>query len=163
MKAEYSETQQFRQTWIWILLAFIIGLVWHLFIQQIIFGNPLGNNPAPDSVMWIIWILFGIGMPIFMHTMKLTVEVGSEGIMIRFFPLHSRYVSFDDLKTLEAVKYNPIRDYGGWGLRWGRKGTAYNVSGNRGVLLELENGKHVMIGSQSPEKLAKMIGEAMKK
>lgn len=162
MKLLYREVQQFRQTWIWILLTVIVGFVWHVFIQQIIFGNPFGNNPAPDAVLWIIWILFGIGMPLFMHSMKLTVEVRTKGIMIRFFPLNSKFVPFEGIETYEARKYNPILDYGGWGMRWGREGTAYNVSGNRGVQLELNNGKHIMIGSQNPERLVEMIRKAMK-
>ena len=61
-------------------------------------------------------------------------------------------------------QYRPILDYGGWGIRWGPgKGWAYNVSGNRGVQLELLDGKQLLIGSQNPEKLAQMIGKAMNK
>lgn len=38
----------------------------------------------------------------------------------------------------------------GWGIRrgWGGRGWAYTVSGNRGVLLELADGRHVLLGSQ---------------
>ena len=48
-------------------------------------------------------------------------------------------------------------DYGGWGIRRGRRGWAYNVSGNRGVLLQLENEKTLLIGSQRPDELAAAI------
>jgi hypothetical protein len=40
------------------------------------------------------------------------------------------------------------------------KGWAYNVRGNRGVQLELANGKRILIGSQRAEELAGAIGEA---
>lgn len=161
MKLIYREVQQFRQSWIWLLLALVAGISWYGFLQQIVFGNPFGNRPAPDVAMWIIWIIFGVGFPAFFYYMKLIVEVRNNGVLIRFFPLHSRFISFDNLDNYEVRKYHPIREYGGWGIRWGSKGWAYNVSGNKGVQLELSNGKHVLIGSQNPEKLAEMIRKAM--
>jgi hypothetical protein len=163
MKSTYREVQQFRQNWIWLLLALVSGLSWYGFVQQIVFGSPFGSKPAPDIVMWFILIAFGIGLPTFFYYLKLIVEVRENGILIRFFPLHSRFIRFDDLGNYEVRKYHPIREYGGWGIRWGSKGWAYNVSGNEGVQLELANGKRIMIGSQNPDKLAEMIRKAMEK
>ncbi|NVL91956.1 MAG: hypothetical protein HWN71_02845 [Desulfobacterales bacterium] len=60
------------------------------------------------------------------------------------------------------MTYNPLKDYGGWGIRYGRGGRAYNVSGNRGVYLELSNGKSLLIGSLQPEELARAIGMQMR-
>ena len=34
---------------------------------------------------------------------------------------------------MEAIKYNPIIDYGGWGIKHSYIGKVYNVSGNFGV------------------------------
>ena len=53
-------------------------------------------------------------------------------------------------------------DYSGLGIRHGRKGKAYNVSGNRGVQLGLSNGKQLMIGTQRPEELAEALSLVMK-
>ncbi|MCA9870553.1 MAG: hypothetical protein KC487_09290, partial [Anaerolineae bacterium] len=59
----FREEQRFRQSWIWLLILFVAGLQWWGFIQQIIFGQPWGDNPAPDWMMILFWLLFGIGMP----------------------------------------------------------------------------------------------------
>jgi len=61
-----------------------------------------------------------------------------------------------------VLTYSPISDYGGWGIRYGSIGKAYNVSGNRGVQLELLNGERILIGSQKPEELAAAIDLALK-
>jgi hypothetical protein len=58
--------------------------------------------------------------------------------------------------------YSSLRDYGGWGIRYGSKGKAYNVSGSRGVRLELSNGKRLLIGSQRPEELSEAVAAALK-
>ena len=53
----------------------VAAIQWWGFIQQIVLGKPWGNNPGPDWMMWLFWVLFGIGLPVFFHILKLTVEV----------------------------------------------------------------------------------------
>jgi hypothetical protein len=61
-----------------------------------------------------------------------------------------------------ARVYRPILEYGGWGIRCGFKGArAYNVSGNKGVQLILQNGKRLLIGSQKPDELVEAINSMM--
>jgi hypothetical protein len=55
-----------------------------------------------------------------------------------------------------------MREYGGWGVKYGWAGKAYNISGNRGVQLKLSNGKGLLIGSQRPEELAQAIQAGMR-
>ncbi len=38
--------------------------------------------------------------------------------------------SLDKIVGAEARSYQPIVEYGGWGVRWSRSGRAFNVSGN---------------------------------
>jgi len=78
-------------------------------------------------------------------------------LYIRFFPLTHQEIPFKDIVSCEVRTYSPIREFGGWGIRYGRGTKAYNVSGNRGIQLELSNGKRVLIGSQRPEELAGAI------
>ena len=62
----------------------------------------------------------------------------------------------------KAVTYNPIMDCGGWGIRWyGARGKAYNVSGNRGVKMELNNGDLILFGSQRAEEFALALEKSM--
>ena len=95
-----------------------------------------------------------------MYVLRLSVRLDAEGLHIRFFPLVNRHIPLDQITRWEARTYRPILEYGGWGIRCGWKGMAYNVSGNQGVQLELANGKRILIGSQRAEELAKAIGEA---
>jgi hypothetical protein len=53
--------------------------------------------------------------------------------------------------------YSPINEYGGWGIRTGARGKAFNMRGNEGVQLVLRSGQRVLIGSQRPEELAAAI------
>jgi len=144
----YREVQQFRQVWIWVIVFVLAGLVWYATVKQLLLHRPFGNRPMPDIPLVIFWFIFGIGLPAL-----------DDGIYIRFFPFHCtfRRIAFTEMKQCKVRTYRPIREYGGWGIRYGCKGKAYNVSGNRGVQIELLNGNRVLIGSQRAEELWRAI------
>lgn len=151
----FSEEQRFHQPWTFVPVIIVAGLGWYSFIHQIILRKPFGTNPAPDAVVWVIWIIFGILFPWFFLSLRMTTEFREEGILIRFPPFSRRLIPLSSIKSFAVREYRPLKEYGGWGIRRSSKyGTAYNVSGNRGVQLELTEGHKVLIGSQEPEQLA---------
>ena len=60
------------------------------------------------------------------------------------------------------MQYKPLAEYGGWGIKYGFKGKAYNVSGNKGVKIFLKNGLNIMFGSQKYNDLAKALKQVWK-
>ncbi|MBS3975551.1 MAG: hypothetical protein KGZ75_02275 [Syntrophomonadaceae bacterium] len=161
-KIFFREVQRFRQPLIWLLIVPIILLQWWGAFQQLILKKPFGTNPAPDAMLLIFWLLFGIGLPILFLALRLETEVRRDGFYFRFYPLHISYrkLAFKELQSYQAVKYSPLRDYLGWGIRYGPKGKAYNVSGNKGLRVKLQNGKEVLFGSQKPDELVMAIEAA---
>ena len=162
MKATYPvlfrEVQRFRDVW-WIMLL-VLGLAamqWWFFLVQIIGGRPLGNNPAPDAVVLLIWLLFGIGLPVFFLVLGLEVEVSPNAVTIRFTPLFVRVIDPREIAGVEPLTYRPLVEFGGWGVRgWGGR-VAYNVRGNQGVELTLRDGRRILIGTQRATDLAAAI------
>jgi len=155
----YREAQYFRQLWLWVIVLFISLLSIYGLIQQVILGIPFGNNPAPDAILVIIAVIFGLILPLFLYKTNLTIEVHSDGLYIRFFPFHLSFhkIATEYIKEFKARSYSPLKEYGGWGIRYGRDGKAYNVSGNRGVQLHLSDGKQLLIGSQKPDELCEAL------
>src|SRR5262249_37775247 len=143
----FHEVQRFRQIWLWLLLGGMVAFCWYAAASQLIFERPVGNHPASDPMMIVIWLIFGVGLPLFILSLRLITEVRGDGIYLRFVPFHFRFVRMPitDIQQCEARTYRPILEYGGWGIRYGLRGKAYNVSGNRGVQLELTNGKRILI------------------
>ena len=165
----FREVQAFRQPWLWALLIVMTLAAVILFgygmIKQLVFGQPWGDRPMSDTALAIVGplvILFTIGMTYLFVKLKLVVEVRDEGLYIRFFPLSRQIMRYENIEESYVRTYKPLKEYGGWGIRYGRKGKAYNVSGNQGVQLELSGGKKLLIGSQQPEKLADAISERLK-
>ena len=161
----FEEVQPFRQIWIHIIVLTITLMTWYGAIQQLIFKEPFGNNPASDSLMFVLWLAIGIGFPLFFYSMKLITQVRSNGLYVKFFPFHLSFkrFAFDKLRSYQAIEYRPLRDYGGWGIRYGLRGKAYNVSGTRGVMIEFTDGNRLMIGSQRSEEMAMAIREGVRR
>lgn len=140
----FREEQKFTQIWVLIVVFIPVVLAWYAGIQQILLNKPFGSHPAPDSVLWIIWALFGIAFPVFFFSVKLSTEVRNDGIYICFFPFHREFrtLPFEAIKKYEVRDYSPFKEYGGYGIRYGTSGKAYNVSGKRGVQLELVSSRN---------------------
>lgn len=151
-KESYSEKQRFRQVWLWACVLVGPAILSWIIIKQIALADI-------DFTVGITWIIFGVGFPIFMYRSSLDTEVSNLGVHIRFRPFHRKWVAFDyaNIERATSLTYSPLKDYGGWGIRYGKKGKAYNVSGNKGVLLTLKDGKNVLIGSNNPESLCSAI------
>jgi hypothetical protein len=158
----FTEVQRFRQWWVLLLVLFVAGIAWYGAIQQIVLKKPFGNNPAPDPVMIMIWVIFGLFFPALFYSFKLVTEVRYDGLYARFFPLqfHAHKISFEEIKTYEIRKYSALKEYGGYGIRYGKNGKAYNISGKRGVQFEFLDGKRLLIGTQKPEELIQALDTA---
>jgi hypothetical protein len=162
----YQETQRFNQVWLWIIvvLSCLIPLVvvGYGFYSQIIRGEPFGTNPASNTGLIIgsaLIIIFTLSTCILFASVKLNTVIDEGGISYRFYPFHLRFrvIRWEEIEKYEVVKYHPLADYGGWGIRYGKGGKAYNVSGDRGLTLDLKNGKHLMLGTQKEEELKEFL------
>jgi hypothetical protein len=165
---EFKESQKFRQTWLWIVLIIlgivIIGGLGTGFCRQIILGQKFGTNPMSDkgiaAVFLLVLLIYILIFLLFIFA-RLNTVINDKGIQYRFFPFHTIYhmIIWDDIIKFEVITYNPIRDYGGWGLRIGKKGKAYNVAGNMGLLIYLKSGKTLLIGTQKDKELSDFISK----
>jgi hypothetical protein len=166
----FQEIQRFRQWWLWLIILSIsillVGTYGYGMIKQLVFGQPWGDNPMSDTMLLIVGgfvIALCAGLIWLFYATKLVTEVRSDGLYIRFFPFHFSFhrIPLEKLKRYEVRTYRPIRECGGWGIRFYKSGKAYNVSGNRGVYLEFLDREPMLIGSQRPEELAKAIARVL--
>jgi hypothetical protein len=151
----YHEKQTLHQTWIYVVLIAILGVFLWALIQQVFLGNPFGNHPVPDIILAITGII-PIGFLIILSVGKMHTIVTDKEIKVKITPFmfQWKHIHFSEILSYSSTTYFPIKDYGGWGIRLTLKGSrAYNVRKNKGVRIDLKNGRHIMIGSSHPDKL----------
>lgn len=169
----FKEEQRFTQWWVWLLLLFAtavsVGPLWYGVYSQLSTGVPWGDNPTSDDMLVVIAIvmtLFMTTVVILFRIQKLELVVSDQDVSFRFLPFIRKWIRITpgEIKSWEVITYNPIRTYGGWGIkRRNKNDKAYNVSGNLGLRIHLVNGKMILIGTQRRDALihamAKMAGQ----
>lgn len=158
----FTESQRFKQWWLWMILLGINGLFLFGVYQQVIGGQQFGDKPMSDTELLIITGLTLLLAFLFIN-FRLDTIIKRDGIYVRFFPFHMtfKHYNWNNLTKSFVRQYSAISEYGGWGLRFGLfgKGKAYNVSGNKGLQLEFNNNKKLLIGTTKPDELTKILNK----
>lgn len=147
-----------------ILLAALAALIWFSFILEIYWQIKLPDGQDFRAATGG-WLIFGILLPLLMLSVKLTTEVRQDGIYVRYFPFHLRWKKFlfKDISSYQIIRYQAMRRFGGWGIRFNFKGErAYSLSGSEGIELRLKSGRMnvIVIGSQRPHEFKYAIDSA---
>lgn len=148
----YSEAQAFSP---WVYSIFVVDTIL-LFVIPAMLDVPMYLMfPAYGIVFPIMLILINL---LFMRTAvtvtEVTVTFGA------LFPLYIKRIPIDSVAQIEPVRYEPLKDYGGWGIR-GRGGKkALNARGDLGVLLTFPDDRLMLLGTQKPHELAEALKAA---
>ena len=147
----YHESQRFHGAILGLLVAaFVVVAV--VTIVEVVAGRP--------AEVWLIVVgpLVVLVVAVLLSLSHLDVDVTDEGVTIAFrYVWPARRIGFSEIVGLEVRRYDPLLEYGGWGVRLGPKGWAYMTSGNEGVQLRLRKGLPVLIGSRNPHELEAAI------
>ncbi len=153
---EFKEIQRFNQWWIYLLVSLpalllvMIGLL-HVHDKHgelIRFSDVL--LPMAIPLLVLVWLL----------SMRLITQIDQQGIRVYFrgIPFSRRNIPWDEISTADVVRYSPLGDYGGFGLRYSFvHGWCYQVRGRTGIRLRLKNGKQVLVGTQQQEEVSAII------
>ena len=154
MKILFREEQKFTQWWLWLIL-FTIAILpfFEIYKNYVIEGNSILNSTSISGI--VLYSIFVFGLIVLFLFLNLTTEINQKEIRMNFFPFTKKRVSWKEIKSAKIVNYGFV---GGWGIRFGTKfGTVYNTKGNKGLALELVNGKKFLIGTQKESELEKVV------
>lgn len=156
----FTERQKIKHWWLWLTLIGINVLFLFRVIKQVVGGQQFGDKPMSNTGLLITAGLTFL-LTLLFWSIRLETQIRQDGIYVRLFPFHIAYKHYlwDKLTKSYVRQYSAITEYGGWGLRLGLfgKGTAYNISGNKGLQLEFTNNTKLLIGTNKPDELTKTL------
>lgn len=158
--AVYRE-DQFFAWWIYAILAVAMSLVCFIVGWN---GppHPAGvpvRSAAPVAILLVLSPL----VLILVCLLRMTTLVTPLEIRIWFglVPTCRMSISLDSIRSVAVVRYRPLADTKGWGVRVGPDGErVFSARGDRAVRLLLNDGSRLLVGSQRPELLAEAIDRA---
>ncbi|TCK66790.1 hypothetical protein DFQ05_2064 [Winogradskyella wandonensis] len=142
----FKEQQRFTQSWLIILI--LVSMV----VPVAVILKDTDKMPLTELIIALAVIII---TPCIIFIFQLNTRIDEEGIHYQFFPFHLKYrlIKWNEINKSYVRTYDPIGEYGGWGLKGGflwkkSKGIAINVKGDIGIQLELTSGKKILIGTQ---------------
>ncbi|MDC7996319.1 hypothetical protein [Altibacter sp. HG106] len=155
----FSEVQRFNQWWFYLIIFSVAASV---YIPLFLFGTE--ERSLPTEAFWITVgsVLFVTVLFLWMvFVLRLKTTINEQGIQYQFKGFHRapKEIDWRDLDQAYVRTYRPLSEYGGWGIRGslGTSNKAYNVRGNKGLQLVFKNGNRILIGTQQPEILKKVL------
>jgi hypothetical protein len=143
----FKETQKFNKLWIWLLLAFVAGIVFYssFSLEEVRYTDIL----IPLGIVGLVFVLF------LSLTLKTTIDYQS--LSFSYFPfIRKRKYGFEEIESLVLKEYNSLWKYGGWGIRYNFDSWAYNTGGRFGFMVKTKE-KKFLIGTHKPEEAKKAI------
>lgn len=162
----FKESQRFNQPLFWVILLscyipFHIWAIKELLVESSKDGSLfLGSETVQTAASGMI--VFNILILLFL-LMKLETRIDASGIHFRYAPIINswRIISWGDIESVSVIQYSPWA-YGGWGIRYSWPGWAYNVKGNKGIMIKRKNGKRILIGTQKMMDATEAIDNLMR-
>lgn len=151
----FTETQKFKQVWIWLLLLIVLGIT--LATEFLVHTVPADST----LIVRIISIAIPLLLVVIFYLFRLDTKIDETGIYYRFYPVHiiDNKIGWELIDRIYVRQYSPLREYGGWGIRGLGKNRALNVSGNMGIQIELKNGKRLLLGTRKPDEAEAVLAQ----
>ena len=166
----FTETQRFRQDWLWALLL-VSTLPAFVLVVVVVVADAGGLTsdvyPVLAGVTLLLW-----GPLVVFYRAALVTEVRTDGLYLKLVPVHLsfRHVPCEDITAVETTSFSPLSDYGGIGVRynptvyrWGISfdgPKAYIASGGDGVHVDRADARSPVVGTQRPAELRAALDRA---
>lgn len=161
----FKETQKFNQPWIWVILlsAHLSVHIWG--VRDLVNEYSKGNDwwTSETFIAGLIGlVLLNLLLVIFL-LLKLETRIDRTGIHFRYPPIINswRKIPLSEIQSVQVINYSPWT-YGGWGIRYSWNGWAYNVRGNKGIIIKKKNGKQLLIGTQRSQEAQEVINQLLR-
>lgn len=146
----FNESQNYLGTWVmyFIILAEVPVLV----LLSVLYATSDDKQEMAISlgvILGAMALIFGL-----IFNLKLETRIDSNRIAFRYFPfIKWRIFPKERIKSAKVIKYSPITDFGGWGIKGNNTTKAYSIVGDEGLLLDIGEKKKIMIGTMKAKEL----------
>jgi len=165
----YKESQKIRSIWVWAIFGLTSLIMLGVIIQ--ILSDAFHQQNTETSTHWLVVLAIFIsallaGTGALLYNANLQLQIKDRAVYYKYFPFIRGWkkIKRADINRYSLRQYKAIKEYGGWGYRLSfNKGRALTVKGKHGLQLNYANDKNLLIGTQKPEEVEKVMNELMKK
>lgn len=96
--------------------------------------------------------------------LRLKWTISSEAFSYKYNPVYNKWrkIPLTEMKTMSVMKINPIKEFGGWGFRYGKLGQAFTTTGRMIIHIETIRGQKLNFSVENVEKTELAITKFLK-
>ena len=146
-KILYKETQS--NPILIVVFAVVSIFIGGLFLMQVITHRPIGNHPAPT---WLLFVFFigSVIATVFFGRQKLKLLITEDEIHISFGLLtRETTLRISDIKSIYIRKYDGLKEFLGWGIKYSSDTSCFTVSGDDGIQIDMNDGRRFLVGTHN--------------
>lgn len=153
----FKEEQTYRGTWV-MYLVLMLEIPTLVLVAVIALNSNTDTDKAEGLIaLAVVFTIITLVMALIFN-LKLETRIDEKGIHYRYFPFIGwRNVLKHQIHSAEVISFNPLSDHGGWGIKGNRTTKAYTVLGDKGLSLDLNEKKKIVIGTQKSQELKEFI------
>jgi hypothetical protein len=109
------------------------------------------DDASPTAMVTTILIL--VGLVIVEQFMHAYITIRPDEVRMGFWPIFRRTIPFHEIASVETMKIDPMRDYGGWGIKGksrSEKGMLFSAGGQHGLMITARDGRRYVATAREP-------------
>jgi hypothetical protein len=148
---QYSEKSGFPAWIFWSIAS--IPLTIYLYEK---IAHPTDSEPFD----WFGLVILAI-VGLFIFSIKLKITIDPKGITYQYPPFRNKPTTlpWENIQSIELMRINPLKEFGGWGLRYGKRGTAYTTRGRYILHIVQNTGNPINLTIAAPKDFVKAIAQ----
>jgi hypothetical protein len=146
---EWSPAPTFMTVILWGVVGMMIYAVVTEASDVRVSGMRLLATSSVAAFVALIWALL-FGLTVRVQETRIALHLGRT-------PLVRTVVPFTDIVSIRVVRYRPLGEFGGWGVRGSRQRRAWAARGDQAVEVTLIGDRVLLIGSDHPQRLENAI------
>lgn len=154
-KRVFKESQGYVGTWVAYLIILLEVPV--LILLSVLFYQAEDKGELGFALTLVVFIMGSVFLLIF--NIKLQTRIDETGVAFKFTPFINQWRKFnpEQIRSVQVIRYSPITDYGGWGLKGNSKTKVFSILGDEGLLLDIGEKKKIMIGTARGKELREFV------
>lgn len=153
----FSEQQNITKWYVWIIPVLILVICVYVILNQLLLQQVGSTDAIPFNIL-IAMVLLPCILIVFLRHIRMNVEITSKGILYDVRPFSDGYILWSEVKEIKLIPYTRMA----LGLASGAYGKTYNISGTHALQLTKKNGQKILLGTDKPELLRKVLEKIRK-
>ncbi|WP_062377521.1 hypothetical protein [Demequina pelophila] len=107
------------------------------------------------------WLLLTLVLSDALLLIPITLSVDGDAIRVSLAGVMHHDIPVTGIASVERRRYRPLRQFGGWGWRYGKAGSRqFAMAGSEAVVLTMMDGTEMYLGARDLDALAAAVDDA---